>query len=195
LGEIHPAIVWDQASQDNLEMLNAIDVKPLHGIRLELHKKNNLRRLAYILWLVSQPVEKVQQIMRRLRYPSTQVKTVLSACRLWKDLPWVANARLSMIASRLEEVPPLAIYANFLAARDDNICNNLQAYLDRLNSIQPGVTGDDLRKRGLPPGPVYKRNLGALRDAWLDGKIEDNFQEQVFLEELIKNETGIRQAS
>jgi tRNA nucleotidyltransferase (CCA-adding enzyme) len=140
-------------------------------------------------------VEKVQLVMRKLRYPSTQVNTILSACRLWKDLPWVATAKLSLIARRLEDVPPLAIYANFLAARDDNICNNLQAYLDRLNSIKPGVSGDDLRKRGLPPGPVYKRILGALRDAWLDGKIEDNFQEQTFLEELIRNETGIHPAS
>ncbi|NJD59580.1 MAG: CCA tRNA nucleotidyltransferase, partial [Anaerolineae bacterium] len=195
LAEIHPALVWDQNNKDNLEMMSLIEAKSLRGIRLELNKKNNLRKLAYILWFISQPVEKAQAIMRRLRYPSTQVKTVLSACRLWKDLPWVANAKLSAIANRLEEVPPLAIYANFLAARDDGICSNLQAYQDRLNTIQPGVNGDDLRRHGLPPGPIYKKILSALRDAWLDGKIEDYFQEHAFLDELIRNETGVHPAS
>jgi tRNA nucleotidyltransferase (CCA-adding enzyme) len=195
LREIHPTLVWDQASKENLEMMEITESKPLRGIRLELNKKNNLRKLAYTLWLINQPVEKAQATLRRLRYPSTQVKNVLSACRLWKDLPWVANAKLSAIANRLADVPPLAIYANFLAARDDAICNNLQAYLDRLNTIKPGVSGDDLRKRGLPPGPVYKHILGALRDAWLDGKIENNFQEQAFLDELIRNETGVHPAS
>ena len=92
------------------------------GLKLDLEKGNNLRKLAYILWFIHQPVEKIQVILRKLRYPATQVKVVLAACHLWKDLPWVANAKLSMIANRLEDVPPIAIYANFLAARDDNIC-------------------------------------------------------------------------
>jgi tRNA nucleotidyltransferase (CCA-adding enzyme) len=195
LTEIHPNLVWDDVSRQNLEMLDFANIKPLHGIKLELDKANNLRKLAYTLWFLHQPVEKAQAILRKLRYPSTQVKDVLAACRLWKDLPWVANAKLSMIANRLEDVPPIAIYASFLAARDDNICNNFQAYLNRRNTITPKVTGEDLRQRGLPPGPTYKRILGAIRDAWLDGKIENNDQEQAYLDELIKNEPGLHPSS
>lgn len=116
---------------------------------------------------------------------------MLAACNLWKDLPWIANARLSSIANRLEDVPALAIYANYLAAQDDTICNNLQAYMDRLNAITPKITGNDLRARGIPPGPVYKRILGSIRDAWLDGKIQNNDQERAYLDELVRNEPGI----
>jgi tRNA nucleotidyltransferase (CCA-adding enzyme) len=130
-----------------------------------------------------------------LRYPATQVKAVLSACHLWKDLPWVATAKLSMIANRLEDVPPLAIYANSLAARDDKLCNNLQAYLDRLNTITPRITGDDLRERGLIPGPIYKRVLSAIRDGWLDGKIENVDQEEAYLNELIRNDPSFHTTS
>jgi tRNA nucleotidyltransferase (CCA-adding enzyme) len=188
LVEIHPALLLDQVSRENLEMLGFIPAKPLHGLKLDLERGNNLRKLAYILWLIHLPVEKNQAILRRLRYPASQVKTALSACHLWKDLPWVANAKLSLIAKRLEDVPPLAIYANFLAARDDKLCNNFQAYLDRLTVVTPKITGDDLRERGLPPGPIYKRILGAIRDAWLDGKIENVDQERAYLDELLKNE-------
>jgi tRNA nucleotidyltransferase (CCA-adding enzyme) len=195
LKEIHPALVWDQETRGNLEMLGYIDAKPLRGIQLDHERGNNLRRLAYILWFLHQPVEKTQPVLRRLRYPTTQVKVVLAACHLWKDLPWVANAKLSMIANRLKDVPPLAIYANFLAARDETLCNNIQAYLNRLNKIKPRITGNELRERGLPPGPIYKRILGAIRDAWLDGKIENNDQEKIYLDELIRNEPSFHPAS
>jgi tRNA nucleotidyltransferase (CCA-adding enzyme) len=195
MNEIHSALVWDQVSRDNLEMLVNIDTRPLLGLKLDLERGNNLRKLAYILWFLHQPVEKIQPILRRLRYPTTQVKVVLAACHLWKDLPWVANAKLSMIANRLKDVPPLAIYANFLAARDENLCNNIQAYLNRLNTINPRITGDDLRERGLQPGPIYKRILVALRDAWLEGKIENIDQEQTYLDELIRNEPSFHPAS
>jgi tRNA nucleotidyltransferase (CCA-adding enzyme) len=195
LFEIHPALVWDQDTRENLEMLDTIPEKPLYGIKLDLEKGNNLRKLAYILWLINHPVEKTQTIVKRLHYPTTQVNLVLSACRLWKDLPWVANAKLSLIASRLEDVPPLAIYANFLAARDSKLCNNFQAYLNRRNTITPRITGDNLRERGLPPGPIYKRILGAIRDGWLDGKIENVEQEKAYLNELIKNEPSFHPSS
>ncbi len=195
LEKIHPSLVWDQDSRENVGVLDLVPIKPLFGIRLELDKGNSLRRLAYILLFINQSADKTQAILRRLRYPASQVSIILSACKLWKDLPWIANARLSQIAVRLEEVPALAIYANFLAAQDDKICNNFQAYLARRGKITPKVTGDDLRERGLPPGPVYKRLLGAIRDAWLDGKIDNNEQETAYLNELIKNEPGINPAS
>jgi tRNA nucleotidyltransferase (CCA-adding enzyme) len=195
LKEIHPALVWDRTACENLEMMVYLDAKPLSGAKLDLKRGNNIRKLAYVLWFLHQPVEKIQPVLRKLRYPSTQVKVVLAACRLWKDLSWVANAKLSMIANRLEDVPPLAIYANFLAARDETLRNNIQAYLNRLNTMNPRISGDVLRERGLPPGPIYKRILGAIRDAWLDGKIENNVQEQTYLDELIINEPNFHPPS
>jgi poly(A) polymerase len=35
----------------------------------------------------------------------------------------------------------------------------------------PLLTGDDLKQLGLPPGPIYKRLLDAVREAQLDGTI------------------------
>ena len=33
------------------------------------------------------------------------------------------------------------------------------------------MTGDDLEQLGIPPGPIYKRLLDAVREAQLDGTI------------------------
>lgn len=190
INEIHPALIWDQQSHESLEVLSNLDTRPLLGLKLDLARGTNFRKLAYILWLIQLPVEKTQVILRRLRYPATQVKAILAACHLWKDLPWFANARLSMIANRLEDVPPLAIYAAYLSSRDDRVCSNFQAYLRRMAMITPSVTGHNIKERGVPPGPIYRRILSALRDGWLDGKIESVAQEQAYLDELIRNESS-----
>ena len=195
LSEIHPALVWDEDSKRNLQLLEHLESKPLENFNLDLKRGSNQRKLAYILWFIQLPVEKIQAILRRLRFPLTVNKVVISASHLWKDLPWLANAKLSQIANRLEDVPTLAIFAVFLAARDESVCNNLQAYMNRMKFISPTITGDVLKMRGLPPGPVYKRILGAIRDGWLDGKIENVDQEQAYLDELIKNEPGIHPPS
>lgn len=195
LSEIHPALVWDEDSKRNIQSLEHLDSVPFVNSKLDLKRGNNQRKLAYILWIIHLPVEKIQAILRRLRFPETHNKVVYSANHLWKDLPWLANAKLSQIASRLEDVPALAIYAAFLAANDEKVCNNLQLYMNRMDIIAPTTTGYDLKLRGVPPGPVYKRILGAIRDGWLDGKIENTVQEQAYLDGLISNEPGIHPPS
>ena len=195
LREIHPVLIWDDECRENLLKLNDLGNKLLDGVNLDLKRGSNERKLAYILWVIHLPVEKIQAILRKLRFPTTQSKVILSACYVWKDLAWMASARFSQIANRLEDVPVLAIYAAFLAARDEHVSNNLQAYFNRKKFIAPSVTGNELKNRGLPPGPVYKRILAAIRDGWLDGKIENVDQEQAYLDELIKNEPGIHPPS
>jgi tRNA nucleotidyltransferase (CCA-adding enzyme) len=187
--------VWDETSKRNLQKLDNPESAPLVGLKLNLQHGNNRRRLAYILWVIHLPVDKIQALIRRLRFPSTYSKLVFTASHLWRDVPWFANAKLSQIATRLEDIPPLAVYAVYLAAPNELVRNNLQAYINRMSSIAPTITGDELKKMGIPPGPVYKRILGAIRDGWLDGKIGNGDQEQAYLNEIIKNETVIHPPS
>jgi tRNA nucleotidyltransferase (CCA-adding enzyme) len=188
LREIHPALAWDVESRDNLHMLSYLERKPLNGLKIDIQRGFSKRKLAYALWFIHQPPEKIQIILRRLRFPASHSKVILSASHLWKDLSWLANARISQIASRLEDLPAIAIYAAFLATRDEHVSNKIQEYMLQIKSITPAISGNDLIKRGIPPGPVYKRILGAIRDAWLDGKIKNVDQELAFLEELILND-------
>jgi hypothetical protein len=52
---------------------------------------------------------------------------------------------------------------------------------DRLNP-PPLLTGDDLRRHGVQPGPVFARLLEALRDAQLDGKVRDRNEALEFVD-------------
>ena len=71
----------------------------------------------------------------------------------------------------LADIPALSIYAVYIAIDDDIVKDQLRAYITTLKRIKPTISGDDLRARGLPPGPQYRKILDSLKKAWLDGKV------------------------
>ncbi|MFN8513616.1 MAG: hypothetical protein U0841_13725, partial [Chloroflexia bacterium] len=42
--------------------------------------------------------------------------------------------------------------------------DQLQHYLTTIRSLKPALTGDAIRALGVPPGPIYRHALAALRD-------------------------------
>lgn len=86
----------------------------------------------------------------------------------------------------LDEYEPLVIYAAYLYAADEPSRAALENYLKHWRKIHPLINGDDLRRRGLPPSPVYKQVLGTLRKAWLEGRVHNAAEEQVLLEEILR---------
>ncbi len=53
--------------------------------------------------------------------------------------------------------------------------------------VRPVTNGDDLRKLGLPPGPIYAKLLGRLRAAWLDSEVKSLAEEQALLQTLLND--------
>jgi tRNA nucleotidyltransferase (CCA-adding enzyme) len=54
----------------------------------------------------------------------------------------------------------------------------IDAYLARWRHVRAALTGDDLRRLGLAPGPEFKVILGRLRAARLDGEVADDEAER-----------------
>ncbi len=50
----------------------------------------------------------------------------------------------------------------------------------------PLVTGDDLLRHGVPPGPVYRVLLERVRDAQLDGEVQDRTQALEIVDRLLE---------
>jgi tRNA nucleotidyltransferase (CCA-adding enzyme) len=92
------------------------------------------------------------------------------------------------VVTRLEDVSSPVMYACYLACDDPQVREMLHNFASRWRHIQPMVDGYLLRRRGLPPGPVYRQILGTLRKAWLDGKISTPEQEAQLLDELLAGE-------
>ena len=59
------------------------------------------------------------------------------------------------------------------------------AYFTKWRQITQITNGFDLEKRNLQPGPIYKKILSQLRNAWLDGEILTPEDETEYLNDLI----------
>jgi tRNA nucleotidyltransferase (CCA-adding enzyme) len=72
-----------------------------------------------------------------------------------------------------------------LAEDGEAVRQAVDLYLDELRHVRTALSGDDLKSLGLAPGPLYKRILGALLDARLDGQTQTRAEEESLLKELL----------
>lgn len=184
LKAIHPALPWEDALRallaDGLEQ----SPPPEWGALPDLRAAPRHRAVGYLLWLSALPAERIHAVCTRLRLPVTLRAALLAARDLRADLPALAEARPSEVVARLEDVPPLAIFAVWQAASPEER-RPLEAYMRGWRHVRPTVTGHTLKARGLEPGPKFRKILRRLRDAWLDGEVKDEAGEQALLEKLL----------
>ncbi len=111
---------------------------------------------------------------------------ILAGCKLWPLLPVLPEKPPSEITFLLDDVPPLALYASYLACDQRPVRRVIQTYATRWRHVLPSISGHDLRARGLPPGPIYKQLLSTLRAAWLDGEIGTAEEEAAMIEKVLR---------
>ena len=137
--------------------------------------------MAYMLWLMDLSEDAILSIAQRLSFTSDLTHAVWAASQLKKSLPFLVDSKPSIWASALEKLPLLSIYAVYLVSGE----NPLLDYLSFWRHIKAHTTGDNLKARGIPPGPRYKEILTQLRAAWLDGEVKNNKEEQELLNTLL----------
>jgi len=195
LRSIHPGLQWDEWLR---ERLSGLPTQPPHpswglgepGVRQYASWQQQRKMLVYILWLLRLPLHQAKAAALRLKHPQRLVNDILAAATLWQDLHSLSSAKPSQVVRRLEELPLLAVYAVWLAAPEAPLARQLENYLTRWRKVTPTITGDFLKSRGVPQGPVYKEILGTLRAAWLDGEIKTEVEEIAFLERLLEGARG-----
>ncbi|MES0359606.1 MAG: CBS domain-containing protein [Anaerolineales bacterium] len=183
LTAIQPALEWDGWITARVQSL--ADLYPEADWRLELSGTKLKVSLGYILWLIRLTKSRLRKVIRRLKISTTLADEIRSAHSLWRDIHTLTSAKPSEIVTRLDDVLPLAIYANYIAAQDEQQRKILWEYVSKWRQVSPNTNGHVLRQRGLPPGPIYRKIITTLRNAWLDGKIVTSEQEEALLEQLL----------
>ncbi|MFO0870586.1 MAG: CCA tRNA nucleotidyltransferase [Pirellulales bacterium] len=105
----------------------------------------------------------------RVDWLLTRLDEVLAA----RDLPWPRLQRL-LIAPGIGELLSLAEgveRTSGLATPQSDYCRELLAQPAAQLNPPPLVTGDDLRRAGLRPGPMFRELLEAIRDRQLTGEL------------------------
>ena len=73
-----------------------------------------------------------------------------------------------------------AILLMMAKAKQERAKKYISLYLTHLRNVKVTLTGDDLRKMGIPPGPRYRKLLAELLDAKLDGTVRNRDEEIAF---------------
>jgi len=167
---IHPEIpAFNPNYSDFLEMEIQLDV-PASRITM-----------GYILWLIDLSEAAVLSIADRLNFSSDLIHAVWGAAQLKKSLPFLVNSQPSIWTFALEKLPLLSIYAVYLVTGEKALLD----YLSFWRHVKAYTTGDDLKSRGLPPGPRFGEILTQLRAAWLDGGVTNYKEEEELLNTLL----------
>jgi tRNA nucleotidyltransferase (CCA-adding enzyme) len=188
LKAIHPGLSWDNwLTHKFSHVLDRLsNLTQDFQFNYSSMGDNLLQSLLYVIWLIRLSPEQVGDICSRIRIPVGQTKVIMAASQLMRELPVWVSAKPSQITSRLDEVDEVAILAVCLSVETEQDCKPLQKYLHEWRFVRPTVTGEDIRKVGLPTGPIYKKILSKLRSAWLDDEIQDLQQESEMFTDLIR---------
>jgi tRNA nucleotidyltransferase (CCA-adding enzyme) len=184
---IHEDIPWDESAQARVEQGLKNTPEPIWGLEEALDGYPLKLALVYTLWLAILPSAQAASILGRLRVPGWLAKIILAASNHYHKTPIEISDSPSEVVIKLDDLPPLALYVNFLLAEDKEVQQKYIDYATKWQEIQPNTTGHDLRARGIPPGPEYSRILDTLRAAWLDGQVSSHEQENILLEKLIND--------
>jgi len=136
--------------------------------------------LGWILWLVPLSAFDIEAISKRLDFPAHLTKSALAGARLLAELPSLVNWKPSQWTFYLEVLPSISVYAVYLIRMEPA----LREYLVHWRKVKPAITGDDLKQRGLQPGPRFAEILHQLRTARLDGEVISREEELNLLKKL-----------
>ena len=117
--------------------------------------------------------EENEQLISRLRLPKSLAQTLRDTNSLKTNLQSLADPELSpsSIYRLLHDYSLPAIMANSLAGDPPVARHHIQLFLDKFRYVKPALTGDDLKRMGVAPGPNIKEILQLLHEARLDKKI------------------------
>jgi len=119
--------------------------------------------------------EDVDELGRRLRLANKEIERIgwllthVDRIGDARSLPFSALQPL-LIHEGIDELLALR-EACCPGAEEVDYCRELLAQPREQLDPPPLLTGDDLKRHGIPPGPLYGRLLAAVRDAQLDGAI------------------------
>ncbi|MBA7690553.1 A-adding tRNA nucleotidyltransferase [subsurface metagenome] len=117
--------------------------------------------------------EETEPLISFLRLPKSLAQALRDTISLKTKLPFLANPKLtpSSIYHLLHGYFLQAVTANSLACDSPVARQHIQLFLDKLRYVKPALTGNDLQKMGIAPGPQLKEMLQRLHNARLDGKV------------------------
>jgi tRNA nucleotidyltransferase (CCA-adding enzyme) len=144
-------------------------------------------RLYLALLTYDMSIESVQAFIGKYRLRKSYRDLLSEVARLRRQLPRLSQNGLkpSEVVGILDETSDEARLLLRVATDSWSVRQRLDQYQRRLRHVRSILTGDDLRRMGLPPGRLYSQILTRLRAAHLDGDISSREDEERLVRETL----------
>ena len=186
LKAIHTDLEWDKKLHSLVKSLPGKEHPPEWKIDQEDSGLPIHRDLIYTVWLMRS--HQSGEVCKRLKLISTLTDVIQEASSLLRRIKNLYKQPPSQITADLDRVSNLAIYAVYLVVEEPKYKGILSHYLSSWQHIESNITGQDLKKAGLEPGPRYAEILTQIRNAWLDEEISNKKAEKALLKSLLTEE-------
>ncbi|HEY98689.1 MAG TPA: CCA tRNA nucleotidyltransferase [Dehalococcoidia bacterium] len=129
-----------------------------------------------------------EQLIPSLKLPGASLRILRETQAIKEKVHELATPGLapSRIYDLLHGNSVLAVTANLLATDSSVTEENIELYLNVLKNVQPLLSGENLKRLGVPEGPRIKEALLVLREAKLDGKINTSRDEEKLIKSWLK---------
>lgn len=179
LQAVHPSLSWDDWLESRFAAATGWEAPD----EWRLEAAPPVEQLLYALWVYRLPAAQAESVCRRLRLSQKERAVAMLAGRFGCDL--AEPPQPSRLTRCLHSAPEAALVATWLALEGEPAARQaIERYLAAWRWVEPTVDGHQLQEMGLPPGPAYRQILQRLRDAWLDGEVNNVAQEAELLAEL-----------
>ncbi len=129
-----------------------------------------------------------QELGQRLRLPNAEIETLRQLIALRVEVaPRLTAETLapSALDHLLNEYTDTALAIFAIATDDARVRERVTLFRTQLRDVSPELTGEDLKRMGIPPGRHYRALLARLRDARLDGEITTRAEEERLVKQMI----------
>jgi tRNA nucleotidyltransferase (CCA-adding enzyme) len=182
LEPIHPALSCNKAAHDRLADIHTYrGLQHLSPWNVTVGEQMNPSDLGWLLWLMSLSKEEIASLNKRLHFTADLLASLFAVSMMFKDLSSFADLKPSECVERLESFPVNAVEAMGYVTEDMRVKERFDEYISIWRYLKPHITGDDLKERGIEPGPRYAVILRQLRNAWLDGDVKTEEEEEKLL--------------
>ncbi len=128
----------------------------------------------------------LEQLIARLKIVRDDAEDLHLLAELEEALPHLGKARRPSAAYHLlQPYPSRVLAAAWIAVERRRLRSRLLQYQTEWRRVETALTGEDLKARGLKPGPIFGRLLRDLLDARLDGRVSTREEEEALLEKLL----------
>jgi len=127
--------------------------------------------------------DETDTLISYLRLPKATAQALRDTLAIKSKMKELATPGLapSVIYDILHGCSLAALTANTLGSGSETVAEHIELYVNVLRHVNPALTGEDLKKLGVPEGPLIKEVLQRLREARLDGKVTRRKEEEAMV--------------